>query len=152
MDTAGFGLKSVEFDRNKLRASLKLHEGFRRFPYQDAAGKMTIGYGHNLSDRGLYLPAAERLLDDDIDDAIAGLDRHFPWWRTLDDVRQRVLAELSFNVGISKLRKFVHTMAAIQRRDWERAADQLMDSLWSHQVGTRATTLEHMLRTGQDAA
>ena len=45
---------------------LKRHEGLRLKPYQDTIGKLTIGYGRNLDDRGISKEEAEYLLRNDI--------------------------------------------------------------------------------------
>ena len=38
---------------SKLRVSLVLHEGYRKYPYIDSVGKVTVGIGYNITDRGM---------------------------------------------------------------------------------------------------
>jgi len=129
-----------------LRNSLIQHEAMRLSPYRDTEGKLTIGVGHNLDDKPISSRAALLILDDDIDDAVADLDNAFPWWRDLDNTRQNVLAEMSFNLGISRLKGFMKMWAALKINDYKGAADEMLDSKWARQVGKRANTLANMMR------
>ena len=144
-------------DRDKLVAQLKPEEGIRQFPYDDATGKppaikgkLTIGVGRNLTDKPLSTAAIEYLLSEDISEVIQQLDVNLPWWSGLDDVRQRVLADLCFNLGIYKLLAFTITISRLRALDYAGAADALAESAWHREVGMRALKLEQMLRTGQD--
>lgn len=118
-------------------------------PYQCSAGFTTIGYGHNLQANGLTLAQAERLLDDDIDAAIRDLVVRFPWFEALDPVRQSVLVDMCFNLGIAGLGAFKNTLAAIQRGDYDAASVGMLASRWAEQTGRRARTLAEMMRTGE---
>jgi lysozyme len=138
-------------DRQKLVKQLKVHEGVRLKPYVDSVGKLTIGIGHNLTDRGLTIRQVELILDDDIADAVAFAERFLPFYSGLDEVRQRAIVDMVFNLG-SKLLQFKATLAALSAKDWESAANHMLDSLWARQVGTRAETLAEMIRTGHDVA
>lgn len=148
-------------DRLKLRASLELAEGNRAVVYDDATGQPitkgstlvgypTIGIGHLLT-KPMSEVARRMLLSDDIQEAIDGLDTHFQEWRRLDDVRQRVLIEMSFNIGITKLMKFQRTLQAVRIGDWHAAADHMADSKWAREdVPGRAKRLGAMMRNGKD--
>lgn len=135
-------------DRDALRRQLMLHEGLRLFPYVDSVGKVTIGIGRNLSDRGISEAEARQFLDADINNAILDLTT-FPWFADLDPVRQRAMVDLCFNIGLPRLRGFVKMLAAIERQEWDGAAHELMDSAYAVQVGKRARTLAAMLKTGE---
>lgn len=121
-----------------VRALIVKHEGRRLFPYDDATGKplkpgdtlkgkLTIGYGYNLSDRGITEQLADELLDDDIAARVNDL-LTFPWFATLSDNRQAALIDLHYNVGAQKFREFHHMIAAITLRDFNRAAASIEDS------------------------
>lgn len=133
---------------DKLKASLKLHEGYRLLPYTDTTGNLTIGVGHNLTE-GLPAFLVEDLLSWDILTAVRATDRMFPWVAALDDVRRRVFVELVFNLG-GRLLGFHDTLAHARAGRWRDAATSLLDSLWARQVGSRAQTLADMLATGRD--
>lgn len=137
-------------DVDKLRASLIRHEGCILMPYVDTTGNITIGVGHNLSAHGITHAQAMAWLDEDIGAAVTACHEQLPWSETLDDVRQRVLIELCFNVGIGKLLKFTATLDLIRLGRYGDAADRLTKSLWYQQVKTRGPVLVQMLRTGQD--
>jgi len=133
-----------------LEAQLHLHEGSRRFPYRDTVGKLTIGVGRNLDDRGLSDDEISYLLQNDIRLVQEDLDRSLPWWRQMDEVRQRVLADMCFNLGISRLLLFRNTLKAMKEGDYELAASGMRNSLWFKQVGGRAIRLVKMMETGED--
>ena len=135
-------------DRDALRQQLIRHESDRLKPYVDSVGKITIGVGRNLTDKGISAAESRMLLDADINDAILDLST-FSWFADLDVVRQRALLDLCHNIGLPRLKGFVKMLAAIARQDWETAAHELLDSRYAQQVGKRASTLAHMLRTGE---
>ena len=139
----------------RLIEQLRLHEGERRKPYRDTVGKLTIGIGRNLDDKGLRRDEIEYLLSNDIADARADLDRYLPWWRGLDPVRQRVLIDMAFNMGMGSpgkggLLSFVNTLSNIRQGRYAEAADMMLASKWAQQVGRRAVRLATMMRTGMD--
>ena len=139
----------------RLIEQLRLHEGERKKPYRDTVGKLTIGIGRNLDDKGLRRDEIEYLLANDIADARADLDRYLPWWRGLDPVRQRVLIDMSFNMGMGApnrggLLSFVNTLSNIRQGRYAEAADMMLASKWAQQVGRRAVRLATMMRTGMD--
>lgn len=137
-------------DRKKLYVELVRDEGLKPKPYTDTAGKLTIGIGHNLTDNGLPLSLINALWSWDVDGVVEELDRYLPWWKTLDEVRQRVVVNLGFNLGIFGLLAFRKTLASLKLGRYDEAADELLQSKWATQVGARATRLAQMLRTGQD--
>ena len=134
-----------------LMAELERDEGVRFRPYKDSVGKTTIGVGRNLDDVGISNVEARQLLLNDIARTTADLDKALPWWRTLDEVRQRVLVNMAFNMGTGGLVKFRQTLVFVKAGMWGAAADGMMASLWAKQVGPRAARLAAMMRTGQDA-
>jgi lysozyme len=133
-----------------LQKQLILHEGVRLKPYRCTAGKLTIGIGRNLDDVGISQEEALGLLRGDIARAIAAVRTELPWFDRLDDVRQRVVADMCFNLGIDGLLAFKQTLAAIAGGDYDRAATEMLNSRWAAQVGERARRLARMMRTGKD--
>lgn len=137
-------------DRARLRSQLVADEGLRLKPYRDTVGKLTIGVGRNLSDVGITSQEAFLLLENDIDRSVRDLVSAFPWVLALDAVRQSVLVNLAFNMGLASLSKFVNTLAAIERGDWELAVTGLKASKWYQQVQmSRSHRLVQMMRTGE---
>lgn len=134
----------------KLQKQLVLHEGVRLKPYRCAAGRMTIGIGRNLDDVGITQDEAMLMLRTDIARALSGVRTELPWFEQIDHVRQRVLVDMAFNLGIDGLMAFKQTLAAVRAGDYDRAATEMLNSRWAAQVGERARRLARMMRTGRD--
>jgi lysozyme len=128
---------------------LKLHEGVRLKPYTDTVGKLTLGIGRNLDDRGITLEEAEYLLSNDISDAWLQLVSHLPFFSKLDTVRQAVLVDMAFNLGLAGLMSFSKALLAIKEGRFDVAAGELLNSKWSAQVGRRSHRLAEMMRSGE---
>jgi lysozyme len=135
-------------EREALAAGLRLDEGVRRFPYTDTVGKLTVGVGRNLSDRGLSDDEIDYLLQNDITLVIDDLNRALPWWVELSPVRQRVLANMAFNLGLSRLKGFTRMLSAMRRKDFAAAAQEMRSSKWAEQVGARAERLARLMEAG----
>lgn len=135
-------------NRDALCAQLIADEGLRLKPYVDTVGKITVGVGRNLSDCGISKSEAMMLLGADIDKVTDDLDRCLPWWKTLSDNRQAVLANMCFNMGINKLMGFVNTLRMMQAGDYRGAANGMRASVWAKQVGDRAERLAQMMERG----
>lgn len=139
----------------QLISQIKRHEGAVRSPdgshqlYKCPADKWTLGYGRNVEERGITEDEADCLLSNDIIIAQRELVAAFPWFQSLDDVRQAVLVNMHFNLGIGRLRTFRNALAAMQIGNWDRAADEMLDSRWASQVGIRAVELAQQMRTGE---
>ena len=133
-----------------MMLELERDEGLRLHPYTDTVGKVTIGIGRNLIDVGITKTEAYALAGADIDAAVGDLDHYTPWWSRLSEVRQRVLVNMAFNMGIKRLQGFALFLNAAQLGDWEEAAKQMLDSQWARQVGPRATRLAEQMRKGYE--
>ena len=137
-------------DRDAMVRQLRLHEGERLKPYRCTAGKLTIGVGRNLEDRGISAEESAMLLANDIAAMERELQHALPWVATLDEVRQRVLVDMAFNLGIVGLLAFKRTLGAIAAGQYQQAATMMLDSKWARQVGQRAERLSRMMATGKD--
>ena len=139
-----------------LEHQLMEHEGTKRHPltgrhvaYRCPAGKLTVGYGRNLEGHGLSEYEAMVLLRNDIETARTELCRAFPWFRSVDEVRQAAFINMHFNMGLPTLRGFVKTLGAAARGDWDTCAREMLNSNWARQVKGRATELAEQVRTGK---
>ena len=132
----------------KLIDELERDEGLRLKVYADQLGIPTVGIGRNLRDKGITRGEAYHLLNNDIDEIQADLDAALPWWRRLDEVRQRVLANMCFNLGIHGLLKFEHMLAHAMISEFDMAAAEMVGTAWAKQVGPRAVRLAEMMRHG----
>lgn len=142
--------------RDLLLAQLKVHEGTgpmkngRYMPYEDSKGILTIGWGRNLRANGVRESEAVLMLDNDVDEAIHDCYREFQWFRSLDTVRQAVVTELVFNMGMSTMKEFVRTLRAIGEHDFASAAMGLRNSKWYRDVKQRrGEKLARQMETGQ---
>lgn len=137
-------------DRGALVAQLIDHEGLRLRMYRDSLGIPTIGVGRNLRDKGLTKQEALYLLDNDIDECIHDLTV-FPWFISLDQIRQRAIVDLRFNLGPVRLRGFTKMLSDLASYDYVGASQELLASHWATQVQpTRRDRLLWMLRDGID--
>lgn len=136
--------------REKLSAELRADEGVRNKLYLDTANppKWTGGVGRNFSDRPMSPALIQFMLDEDIDLVVDQLDRMAPWWKKLCDARQNVLANMCFQMGWPRLSGFKQFFAALQAGNWNKAADEMMDSDWARQTPARAKRLEAVMRAG----
>ena len=132
-----------------IREQLILHEGKKDKPYRCTAGKLTIGVGRNLEDKGLTDDEIMYLLENDIKEAEQDLEQ-FDWYKKLKWERKRVLIDMRINLGLQGLLSFRNMIAKIESENWEEAAYEMLDSKWAEQVGTRAERLAEMMRTGED--
>lgn len=138
---------AVKFDEALLFEHVRQAEKFEPMPYTCPAGFLSIGYGRNLQTNGIDRAEGEFLLSNDIADAIADAER-LPYFASLDPVRQMVICDMIFNMGASKVAKFVKMHEALERKDYRAAADEMVDSRWFKQVGRRSRKLVKAMRTG----
>lgn len=136
-------------DRQILVSQLIQHEGLRLKVYTDTVGKATIGVGRNLTDKGITSAEAMLLLDHDIDECVHDLNT-FSWFPLLDPVRQRVLVDLRFNLGYQGLRNFREMLHWFAVGEWDKAANELLDSRAARLLKDRYDRLARMTRTGED--
>lgn len=138
---------------SKLVASIRKHEGLRLHPYTDTLGNITIGYGRNLTGKGISNAEAAELLNTDIQDAIYACEAK-SWWKSVsaNDARARALIEICFNIGLGSLLAFHEALSSLSSGNYEAAAQNFLDSKWAAQVGQRATVLAEMIRSGSDSS
>lgn len=103
------------------------HEGLSLLPYEDTAGNLTIGYGHNLDARGITGEIAMKLLEWDLDACEEDL-KGLGYWTDLSSARQCVLINMRFNLGAGGFRLFKRMHQSLNARDYEGAADEIIDS------------------------
>lgn len=164
----------MNFDR--METQIVLHEGEELKAYLDTEDNWTMFVGYNLDARGVDFleeicgrkftgPYAQLtgtheesrlVLRADIKRLHHVIPVHFPEYAELNEVRQRVVLDMAFNMGFRAL-GFKNTIAAVKRRDWSTAARELYKSKWARQVGDgpggkydRCERLSNMLLTGAD--
>lgn len=142
---------------NNLRDLLSDDEGRVKYAYQDSLGFWTIGVGHLIDKRkGGALPEhiIDALLDYDIAEHQKLLRAAQPWTANLDPVRQAVLDNMTFNLGIEPFdhdgfKDWPMFVNQVQTGQYAAAATNMLSTAWATQVGKRAVRLAAMMRTGQ---
>ncbi len=139
-----------QFD-NLLKERLIANESSDSFAYQDSLGYWTIGVGRCIDKRigrGLVQSEIDLLLTNDLILAHEELSKYF-WYQKQDEVRQGVLIELCFNMGLSHLLGFNHMIEALSKHDYSKASQELIHSKWAKEVSeSRVSDLNHRLLTG----
>lgn len=120
-----------------------------KYPYRCPAGYLTIGWGRNLDGVGLSEDEADYLLKNDINNAISILDQNWPWWNDQPGPVRGVILDMCMNMGMYKLAGFIKFADALRRQDYDKAADEMLDSKWAEQVGPRATELAGLVRASR---
>lgn len=131
-----------------LRALLIKHEGLRLMPYVDQIGKVSIGIGRNLADKGITLDECEAMFQGDVAEASGHLQRIFPECGSWPAARRAALVDMMFNLGVGGFSQFKDMIAAVQVGDWAMAACAMRDSLWAAQLPSRVSELAVMVESG----
>ena len=97
-------------NKEKLIKELIVDEGCINKIYADHLGFLTLGVGHLILDTDPEnnqpegTPVSDERINEclhnDIDIVCDELDRNMPWWKELDETRQRVLANMCFNLSL----------------------------------------------------
>ena len=136
---------------SNVREQLKADEGTVPYAYTDSLGFWTIGTGI-LIDRkkgGALLPEEmDFILDNRIKINANTLTTKINWFSRLDTARQGVLINMSFQLGMDGLLKFVNTLKMIETGDYAGASVGMLNSLWAKQTPERANRLSKQMRTG----
>ena len=132
---------------NELIKQLIDDEDMKLQPYRCTAGKLTIGVGRNLDDRGISAEEAMFLLRNDIDLVLAELKLNLKWFEAAPETVKMVLANMAFNMGTPRLMMFKKTLAFLEQRDYMNASVEMLNSKWAVQVGNRAIRLSYMLKS-----
>ena len=136
----------------KLIEMLRKHEGVETHAYKCTSGKLTIGCGRNIDQAGglgLSQDEIDYLLTNDIKRVTAELEKAFPWFSVLDEVRRHALIDLCFNLGLTRLMRFRLALRAMENQDYETASKEFLHSKWAKQVGTRSITITDMIMSGK---
>lgn len=140
--SVGIGASMTNLEKSLIR-----DEGVRFYPYTDSVGKVTIGIGRNLTDRGLSKEEVYILFKHDIEAAMREA-RKFPWFKSLNGPRQDVVVNMIFNMGIKTFKTFKITIKHIRKGEYEAASKSMLASRWAQQVKGRAKRLSKIMATG----
>ena len=140
----------------KLREEIAADEGEVHEIYLDHLGLATFGIGHLVRDDdpesglpvGTPVDKARvvEAFESDIETVLSDCNTLYPDFDDLPEEAQRVIANMMFNMGRPRLSKFKGMKSGVDARDWNRAADEMVDSRWYRQVTKRADRLVTRVR------
>ena len=143
-------------DIEKLREEIKYDEGSVNEIYLDHLGLATFGIGHLVTEWDeeygweVGTPVSDdrckEVFDSDIQIVLADCEQLYPDFNELPEEVQRIIANMMFNMGRPRLSKFKGMKAGVDTRDWNKAADEMVDSRWYRQVTNRADRLVERMR------
>ena len=140
----------------QLREQLEFDEGCVYEIYNDHLGYATFGIGHLVTEsdpeQGQSLGTAvssdrvTEAFESDIQGVLRDCDILYPDFSSLPEEAQQVIANMMFNMGRPRLSKFAGMKRGVDARDWDAAADEMVDSNWYRQVTNRADRLVERIR------
>jgi len=139
-----------------IKEDLIRHEGYIREIYLCSENYETFGVGHLVTpdDMEHGWPVGTPVTDERIlqcfhDDTMQAVEDAESLVKNLyshPDNVIRVLVNMAFNLGRTRLGKFKKMLAAIERHDYGTAADEMVDSRWYRQVKRRGVELVNTMR------
>ena len=140
----------------QLRKELEMDEGVKYEIYNDHLGYATFGIGHLVRDSDPEhgqeigtVVSEERVIaafDEDVQVVLADCERLYNDFNVLPEECQMIIANMMFNMGRPRLSKFKGMKAGVDAQDWNKAADEMIDSNWYKQVPNRAGRLVKRMR------
>ena len=140
---------------SKLKEEIIRDEGVVYEIYNDHLGYATFGIGHLVKDddpekgQPVGTPVSQERVDEvwehDYAEHVEECGKLYPDLENYPDEVQRVLVNMTFNMGMTRLSKFKNFKTAIESNDWKQAAVEGRDSRWYNQVTNRAERLMTML-------
>ena len=141
----------------KLREELERDEGIKYEVYLDHLGYPTFGIGHLITDDDPECGAdvgtevsddrVQEAFESDVETVMSDCERLYVQFEHLPEEVQLIIANMMFNMGYTRLSKFKGMKRGVDARDWETAADEMVDSKWYEQVTRRADRLVVRMRS-----
>ena len=145
-------------DLERLRNELEADEGCKYEIYLDHLGLPTYGIGHLVTENDeehgqpVVTPVSEErvaeVFEQDIQITLDECQRLYEDFDDLPEEVQLIIANMMFNMGRPRLSQFKGMKAGIDARDWNQAADEMVDSKWYRQVTNRADRPVTRMRNG----
>ncbi len=141
----------------KLREELERDEGVKYEVYLDHLGYPTFGIGHLITDNDPESGASvgtevsddrvQEAFETDVETVLSDCERLYVQFEHLPEEVQLIIANMMFNMGYPRLSKFKGMKRGVDARDWNAAADEMVDSRWYDQVTNRAERLVERMRS-----
>ena len=142
---------------NTLREELERDEGRVDTIYLDHLGYPTFGIGHLITGNdpehgnsvGTFISdfRVVEAFEDDVQNVLSDCEKLYVQWEHLPEEVQLIIANMMFNMGYTRLSKFKGMKRGVDARDWDAAADEMVDSRWYNQVTKRADRLVVRMRS-----
>lgn len=150
-----FFRKDKDIDIDQLKETLKVDEGVVYEIYNDHLGYPTFGIGHLVLEtdaehgQAVGTPVSEERVDEcfekDVESVISDCKKLHDGWDGYPEEVKQIVANMMFNMGLTRLSKFKKHNSALQSGDWKTAAVEGRDSRWYKQVTNRAERLMERL-------
>lgn len=140
---------------------IAVEEGYMEDVYLCSEGYPTVGYGIKLGYKDQSLEEYREFpkiskelaffwLGCEVKGVIERIENapEFSFFSKLDDVRKAVLISMCYQLGVSGVKKFKNALKALEEGDYNKAADEMCDSLWHRQTTQRANRHSRMVATG----
>ena len=139
-----------------LREQLEIDEGVKYEVYNDHLGFATFGVGHLVlesdpeygSEIGTAVSESRVIeaFEQDCENVLSDCNILYEDFGNLPEEAQQVIANMMFNMGRPRLTKFRGMKRGVDSRNWNNAADEMVDSTWYKQVTNRADRLVNRMR------
>ena len=136
-------------DIENLKNTLIEDEGIELKLYQCTSGKNTIGVGRNLDDRGISHETAMQMLEEDIEIVQHEIKQSINFYDGLPDIVQQAICNLVFNMGMPRYLQFKRHLVHLRNHDFDKAADELLDSKYASQLPNRSKRVADMIRSAK---
>jgi len=143
-------------DLEVLREQLEIDEGVKYEVYNDHLGYATFGVGHLVLEsdpeygQEVGTPVNEsrviKAFEKDCDGVLQDCNLLYRDFNALPEEAQQIIANMMFNMGRTRLSKFKGMKRGVDSRNWNEAADEMVDSSWYKQVTNRADRLVMRMR------
>jgi len=137
----------------QIKLDLTKHEGCVFEVYLCTEGHKTAGIGHLLEDPDEWelgdevsSPQVLHWFQQDYKEAVTDCCAVFLNFSSHPENVQRVLINMAFNLGRNRLSKFKNMVRHVNEGNYEKAADEMIDSRWYKQVGNRSKELVEWMR------
>ena len=141
----------------QLRKELELDEGCKHETYLCSQNVVTGGIGHMITewDDEKYAEVGVEISDEqvkawfdkDIETVLSDCELLYDDFDHLPEEAQLIIANMMFNLGYPRLKKFIGMKAGVDARDWNKAADEMIDSNYYKQLPNRAGRLVKRMRS-----
>ena len=139
---------------DRLKDSVKQHEGYRNKVYLDTLGKRTVGVGHlcvedfweddKEYEESFLMEILEKDLQEAITNANALMDKHD--CGDIDDQAKEIIIEMVFQLGMTGVSKFRKMWDALSEKNYIGASFEMLDSRWAKQTPNRAKDMAQIMK------